>query len=770
MDQLVQLFFKHERAVFAKGQLSFEARPPFAVIVALALLAILFIYFLYIRPNARLTSPVTIGLILLRVTFILLLGVTLMRPVMVVPSVIPKSTAVAVIADDSGSMQLKDEKEQPRIERIKTLLASDSSFSKRLSDKFQINLYGFSTGVTSLREAGELQAQGAASDLAGALQDAVKRSISTPLSAIVMITDGAANTPTDLSAQLQNLRARGLPVYTVGVGSAVRFKDAELVRVTIPHRVLIGSNISAEAVVRLSGYEATKILIGVSEDGRAIKTQEFEVQTGETRSLSVEFTPATAGTHRYTFTVTPLEGEMTVDNNSQEALVQVTDNTAKVLYIEGEPRWEYGKLRAALTRNEKKVAVVSFLRSADNKFFRQGIENESELAGGFPKTEEELFAYQGLILGSVEANFFTFDQLKSIEAFVARRGGGLLALGGRYAFDAGKYATTPIGDLLPLTLNDQVELPPAPGISNFKAALTTRGRTHAITRLGEGPALTQKAWEQLPPISIPEVLSGVKPGATVLLEARSTENRNLAVPLLAEERYGRGRTLALTASDTWRWRMEMDSKDTSHETFWRQLLRYLVSTTPNQIEVESERDVYAVNEPVRIRGEVNDKKYEAIRDAAVTLRITKPSGLIVEMPLQFSVGSEASNYQGEFVPDEIGLHGVELRAAQAKASLGAAQANASLGTAESSFLVTEINREFYDAVQNVGLLKRIAAETGGKYYTVDQAEDLIDELTYREGTNSEPVTKELWDMPIIFLLLIGLVTAEWFLRKRENLA
>src|SRR5581483_4666133 len=386
----------------------------------------------------------------------------------------------------------------------------------------------------------------------------------------------------------------------------------------------------------------------------------------------------------------------------QEALVQVTNDNPKILYIEGEPRWEYGKMRWSLSKNEKNVVLVSSLRSADGKFYRQGVESGTELESGFPKTEEELFKYQGIILGSIEANFFSFDQLKMIEQFVARRGGGFLALGGSRSFDAGKYEGTPVADLLPFVLNGSFDESATPSLINFKAALTARGQTHAITRLAEDRGQSAKEWEALPPISIPEVLAQTKPGATVLLEARDVQNKGRVVPLLAEERYGRGRSLALVANDTWRWRMQMDSKNTSHETFWRQLLRYTISITPNQTEVYSERDVYAAGDAVTIRADVDDSKYETIKDAVVTARITRPSGDAVEVPLKFDFSEEGGNYRGEFKPEEQGPYKIDLTAKRN---------GTSVGTAQSNFLVTELNREFHDAAQNVELLKRIAAET-----------------------------------------------------------
>jgi uncharacterized membrane protein len=761
MDQFIQLFFKHKWSTFAKGELNFANRPSWLLIVLIALALGLLVYILYIRPVYRINSQMKWGLIALRATLLALILILLMRPVVVVPSIIPKSTSVAVLADDSRSMQLEDEKNRSRIAAAREILSPDNQFARGLDAKFKVKLYGFSTVATKIKDANELKAQGAATDLSGALSEAVEDSSGAALSAIVVVSDGGSNTPKDLGAELRELRARNIPVFTVGVGNPDRFKDAEMARVTTPRRVLTGSAVSADALVRLSGYPNSKVALAVTEDGRAIKTQQFDVKGGESQTVTVEFTPTSPGPHRYSFEIKPLDGETTVENNAQDALIEVTKDNPKLLYIEGEPRWEYGFMRKALVKNEKNLVLVSVNRTADGKFYRQGVESGAELTKGFPASVEELFAYQGLILGSIEANFFSYDQLKNIEQFAAKRGGGVLAIGGARSFDAGKYANSPVADLLPLYLNDHPEEPEMHIASNYKVVITQRGRVHAVTRLNEDRNLSAKAWDELPPISIPEILNQTKPGATVILEARSINDRSRVVPLLAEERYGRGRTMALMTNDTWRWRMEMDSKNTSHENFWRQLLRYLVSTTPNQYEIAAERDVYAPADIINLRGEVNDGKFDAVTDAQVTARITKPQGSTIELPLKITYNDKGNDYRNELKAEENGLYRVEMTAMRG---------GTTLGTAESTFYVTDRTREFHDAAQNVELLKRVAAETGGKYFSLNQANDLLDEITMLEGKNSERVSKDLWDMPVNFLLLIGLASAEWFLRKRKGLA
>jgi uncharacterized membrane protein len=764
MDSLVRFLFGHEQAVFTNGRFGFDVRPSALLLILIFLLAGVFIYFIYLRPRVRLPRRTTAALIALRATLLTVMILLLLRPVVVVSSVIPRSSYVAVVIDDSLSMQLHDVPGgATRLDTVKLALLNTgpNTFLNRLEQKFKTSLYGFSGALARLKDGNDLEGEGRTSDLSGALDETIKRSSGMPLSAIVLATDGAANVPTDITNTLRELRARDIAVFTVGVGDTAKPLDAELTRINMPRRVLVGSRVNIETFVGLSGYSATKVLLGVREDGRAIKTEEFNLRGNDTEAINLEITPTTPGVHRYTVEITPLDGEITVDNNKQDALVEVIQGPLRLLHVEGEPRWELGKIREALQLNEKNIVLVSLQRTGENKFYRQGIGNQVELSTGFPKTEEELFSYDGLVIGSVEAGFFSADQLRSIEAFVARRGGGLLALGGRLSFDGGKYKGTALEDLLPLSLTGGPVDEENTYAPVYKPFLTGAGQAHPITRLNDDRGANQKIWNDLPPISVSEALLNVKPGATVLLEARKVDGSGAPLPLLVQQRYGRGQTLALTAADTWRWRMRMDAKNNSHETFWRQMLRYVVSGTPQQIEVSTAKDVYSMDDTVNIVADVRDRKFNAVGDAHATARVTKPSGATVDVPLKFTTLNNANIYTGEFKADELGQHRIELLGTSA--SLG--QLNA-----QSNVLVSDLNREYYSAAQNSDLLKRIAAETGGKYYTPAQVKSLLDDLTYRQTPYSERVTKDLWDMPVNFVLLIGLLSAEWFLRKREGLA
>lgn len=762
MEQLVSFLFKYREAIFAKSQFAFGARPSVWTIAVLVVVLAALLYYLYAGAAIKLPAAWRVALITIRLALLGVILFCLMRPVIVVPSVVPQSSYVAVLMDDSASMSLIDDGGRSRLDSIKQLMSPDSPFLTRLADRFKVRAFKFSSSAERVQSAAELSGAGEQTDVATAIEQAEREAAGLPLSGIVVMSDGASNGETDtaqnLASMLSNLRARGLPVFTVGVGPLALDGDVELLRATAPRRVLAGSPVTAEVLVRGGGQRTVKI--DLMEDSHLLRSQDVPVPTDATSVARITFTPSSPGLHRYMLNAPPSPDDPVKDNNAVELLVDVVDAQPKILYIEGEPRWEYGKLRQSIAE-EKNIVLTSVLRSADGKFYRQGIEKGDELANGFPKSEEELFAYDAIIIGSVEATFFTFDQLKAIEQFISRRGGTLIALGGTKSFNAGGYGNTPLADLLPIYINGNQ----TPGDNQeFKAAPADRGRDHPAARLAEQADANQKAWDQMPAITLPEVINDTKPGATVILEARSTKDRNRVAPLLVEERYGRGRTLALLAEDTWRWRMMLEFSNKSFETFWRNLLRYAVDAVRRPVEASSERTFYGTNEGVRLRAEISDEKYMPIANAQVTAHVTSPSGRALEVELKPASENGFEGYAAAFRPDEQGTYRVEVTAVQR-----GAQAKP-LRPAQTSFIVGPLNREARDAAQNRELLKRIAADTGGQYYTLSRAEEMIEDLTHTDGAGSVRETKELWDMPINFLLVIALAGGEWFIRKRKGLA
>ena len=248
---------------------------------------------------------------------------------------------------------------------------------------------------------------------------------------------------------------------------------------------------------------------------------------------------------------------------------------AKILYIEGEPRFEAKFMKAALA--DAGPAVVFLQRTADGKYIRMNVDGPEDLKDGFPRTQSDLFRFSAIILGSIEASAFDAEQHRLLAAFVTEHGGGLLALGGAHAFGAGGWDGTPISALLPIDVEPTIPSKSASAVARLKVEPTAAGLEHPATRLLGRPA-DSPAWRGLPPLSAVNAVYTLKPAATALLTALDADGREVVV--LAVGREGRGRTAAFTVQDSCQWQMQSNAPTTVHSEFWQPLLGRLAEGTP----------------------------------------------------------------------------------------------------------------------------------------------------------------------------------------------
>ena len=283
MEQVVSFLFKYTPGVLSKGQFGFGWRPSLPLIIATTVGVALFLFFLYASRSMRLSPGSRIVLITVRSLLLALMVFCLMRPVIVVSSVIPQSTYVAVLMDDSASMLLPGDAGGTRLDSVKELMMADTPFHKALSDKFRIRSFRFSAGALRVGDAAELTGSGDRTSLTTAIEQAVRDSAGLPLSGVIVMSDGASNAEGDsdsgLTTTLSNLRARGVPVFAVGLGQTRLEGDVEVVRATAPPRVIAGSSVTAELLVRASG-SSRSVKIDLTEDSHLLRSQPVPVQGG----------------------------------------------------------------------------------------------------------------------------------------------------------------------------------------------------------------------------------------------------------------------------------------------------------------------------------------------------------------------------------------------------------------------------------------------------------------------------------------------------------
>jgi uncharacterized membrane protein len=529
--------------------------------------------------------------------------------------------------------------------------------------------------------------------------------------------------------------------------------------------VLKGTSLVVDVVLTQTGYGGQTVPISVEDDGRIVATQDVKLPAnGESATVKVRFTAAEAGARVFRFKVPTQPDEQVTQNNTRDALIQVNDHVEKVLYFEGEPRFEFKFLRNAIGEDstvklgqDRNLQVVGLDRTAENKYYRMGLSDENELIGGFPKTREELFAYRALILGSVEAASFSPDQLRMIADFVSKRGGSLLMLGGRRAFAEGGWAGTPVGEVLPVVMGQSNAKYFSGDISIHP---TRAGRTFPVTQLMPTIEASDKKWDEMPELTAVNLIKEVKPGATVLLTGVDRNRQDHVV--LAYQRYGRGKAVAMPLQDVYYWRMsaKMAVNDSTLAMFWRRMIRWLVDGVPDQVNVTTTADRVEPGEPVKIAAEVLDAAYTEVNDARVVAHVTSPSGKTTDVPVDWTV-SKDGDYRTSFVPDESGIYSIKVDAAREQKNLG-------LGTMP--VRVSAGDAEYFDASMRAPLLRRIADETGGHFFTPADVQNLPEAISYSGRGVTVVEERELWDMPALFLLLVGLVAAEWGYRRVMGLA
>ena len=782
-ESVFQFLFKYRPILFERGDVGFATSSTVLLVVfAVALLAVPAV--LSYRSVRAESTPVDRGVLaVLRLAALAVLIFALARPVLIISSTIPQRNFLGVLVDDSRSMRIPDWQGGARGEFARDAFAlEDGALHAALAERFALRYFRFDASTERIEDVTPLTSGGTRTYLGGALRRAHDELSSVPLAGLVVVSDGADNEGVALSESLLALQASGVPVFTVGVGRERFDRDVELVRVETPRTVLRGSSVVVDLLISHQGYAGRTVPVYVEDEARIVTMKEVELPaSAEPVPVRVSFTAETAGVRRFRFRIPAQDGEQVAENNQREALIAVENRREKILYFEGEPRWEVKFLRRAI-HDDDNLQVVVLQRTADRKFMRLDVDSGEELAGGFPTTREELFQYRALILGSVEASFFTQEQLRMIADFVSVRGGGLLMLGGRNAFSEGGFFGTPLEDVVPLMLQ------PAPQETNEQYYITevevrpTRvGLTHPITQIDTTEEASRERWNSLPALTMINRAEQVAPGATELLSGVGSDGRHHVV--LAHQRYGRGNVLAFPVQDSWVWQMHHDIPvdDMTHEIYWRQLLRWLVHNVPDPVTITLPRDRVEAGDAVSILAQVEDEAYRGVNDASVVAYVTSPIGEEIAVPMEWTVGKDGE-YRGSFTPELDGPYTVQVEALlPPRAGQASAAAAANVGVADegggrarvSSTRYLDVGpsaAEYFGASMNASLLRRVAEETGGRFYTPETASTLPEDITYTGAGVTLVEENELWDMPILFLALVGLLGTEWVYRRRRSLA
>ncbi len=740
----------------------------FALAVVLVIAAVWASYYKTTRPLSPAWKTWFIGL---RSAVLILLLFILLRPVVNTNQVSPQETYLAVLMDNSQSMSVADMPGGRTRQEVVYQEFIEDGVLDDLGESFQIRSFSFDKQAQRIASIDQPAEPGTASSIDQALAYVEDQLNGLPLGGVVLISDGADNSNVDPVLRAQDFGAQQIPVFTVGAGQEEIPQDIGIVDVSTAETVLEGSVFNIQVALYHQGFAGQEVLLSVMDGDTTVVSEPVVLGSeGVTRRYELELTPERPELIVYDLQVELQPGEIIPENNKYSFLV---DNTAKtpldVLYIEGHPRNEYKFIRRAVA-DDNSLRLATYLQTGPEKFYRQGIKSPTELSSGFPDDKETLFEYEAIVLGDIEESFFTAEQLQLIEDFVAERGGGFLKSG---MVDE-DFLDTPIADILPVTLVEENFLPghlrggirrgSHPTGELYFPRRTRNGDFSTLLRLAGDDTENQRLWGQLPELQGVYVTGRIKPGATVLLEHPLLQYQNQALPIIAHQRFGSGRSMSVATASTWRWQMMMPSDDMSHETIWRQLLRWLAVSAPQRISINFDREFYNVGDQVNVTATVLDEEFEPDNDATLWMQTTTPLDQITDTPMEWDI-SEDGVYRSSFTVQEEGVFNLLVDVASS-----AGESGTDASEKRAAFVVTPSLREFTDAGMDAGLLSRIAEASGGRYFNLNNVSNLAGTVEFTPNAYSRQVQIDLWDRPWLLGLLIAMLCLDWVTRRMKGLS
>ncbi|MDE0552614.1 MAG: glutamine amidotransferase, partial [Candidatus Poribacteria bacterium] len=564
-----------------------------------------------------------------------------------------------------------------------------------------------------------------------------------------------------------------------------------LVNVDIPRTAEEDFPVEMWLTLKRKGFPGKKVNVQLISDGRILKTEAVDMDKEsswmrqlrvtddasdtKTERVLLRFIPRQAGTQRFEVHAELGETEAVPQNNTKTFLLKVAPTKrVKILFVDGKPRSEFGFIKRALKNDPNIQLTDRFLTSITNDTRHYG-GTQSEAAHNFrfyPNQKEILFDFDAIILGNVDASQFTSVQLENTHEFVRTRGGGLLMLGGSQSLGnhefSESYINTPIAQCLPIEL--ELGSPPAPlaprrrgsqspGNTGYKLQLTPDGKVETLMALANSPTENIERWTRLPSLMGYSKVKRAKAGALVLAEHPTDRNEFGNRILIATHNYNAGRVMVFTPHTSWRWRMHTPHEDDSYERFWRQVAKWLTTAPKEHIKLDIAKTAYALKEPVVIKVTATDPQFEPTNNAKLRAVVVDETGKRRELKLEQILGKDGL-YTARFIPNRYGEYTVT-----ATGTLD----GENLGEQQSLFEVKTSYAEFSNAELNVELLKTLAEGSGGAYYTPEEASQLANRIPLVESATSKITDVDIWDMPLIFGLVIALLGFEWFLRKRGGL-
>ena len=600
-----------------------------------------------------------------------------------------------------------------------------------------------------------------------------------PVTAIVLLSDGRQTESADPLAAANRLREQAIPVYTVPIGSTRLPRDLAIATVDAPATVFGDDTLRVIATVRTGGFRNRPVAVSLfpADAPQQALVQTF-TPTGDSHEVTFEWTAKRLGRQRLVVRAEPHPDEIRDDNNQKDVLVNVVDDVARVLLIDGEARWEFRFIDNALTRDarvdvDQVVFAQPFLGIGKEPFFARSLEVPD---GEDPLGRSLLGDADLVIVGDAGPRSLDESAWSLIESFVSDAGGTLVLVAGKrdlpsnYRFEAFDNLM-PVGGLVRLEFTNS-EGRRAPTRRGFGIALSPEGQREPMLQFHLDPIENRRIWDALPGhtwglVGVP------RPGSTVLARP-SFRGRPTRIPdpqhqaLFVHHYHGLGQVLWLGIDSTWRWRHR--TGDTYHHRFWGQLARWAAHNKAvsgnSSVRLGVETAEVTAGDPIEITARWRRDVLERIENLTARAEFHAAEGAdsngtpLAVVPLT-AVDGRPLLFRGQATGLSAGDYQIRLSVSDPSIDTSGVTANVFVHPPTSG----ELNNLAADHLR----LAELATASGGRLVTLDQLDQLEQLL---KGTSQHRERTEdmlIWNHWAVLIGFFVLMTSEWVLRKVHGL-
>lgn len=600
--------------------------------------------------------------------------------------------------------------------------------------------------------------------LADALFDILKRDENELPSAIVIVTDGREN------ASLRGLDEAGrecarlqVPIHIYGVGSS-GYGDLHLRDVAVAETLFVDDTIPVPVRYRSKGLGEGQVDITVTLGGKEVIKKTVPLKEGDDIREMLTFVPESKpgpkqvelGRQELVTTITvSANGEKISDQIAKS--VRVVDRKMKILFLDSAPRWDFKFLQRSLLR-DRRCEAKFYLTEGDSRTMKSGEPWEV----GFPADRKELFGYDLIILGDFPAESLTPEQQGYLREFVAE-GGGMIHIAGRLHGPA-SFVNTPLADVLPVEFQ-AARFQPDSGLrpTGYRPNLTPTGLRSGILSLADDPVESLRIWRKLPEMFWFYPVTKLKPASEVLLThptAKTTDNKPM--PLMAAHYYGKGYVVYVGFDETWRWRF--NEADRLFSRFWSQIV--YVAGSPRTLGTKMTQLSMDTSDPQlgktgQVYARLFSDKLEPFVSDRVEARLIRLDAGAGDAEKSVPVELRALPGQpGEYIAtipfNRVGRFALSVERSQESASL--------------EYRVTlPPEHEMAPGGLAEEEMRKLAEASGGKFYREEDLHTLAASITPKSSPFATREEILLWNKWLM-LWVIGLLSAEWFLRKFNSMS